>query len=72
MSAPQQCSRIARFGLQTGSVGFPLCRANTDCIYDNLIWQRDIYVFDDSFSALDFRTDARLRAAIRRELGAAR
>jgi ATP-binding cassette, subfamily B, multidrug efflux pump len=29
----------------------------------------DIYVFDDSFSALDFRTDARLRAAIGRELG---
>ena len=31
----------------------------------------DIYVFDDSFSALDFRTDARLRAAIARELGGA-
>jgi ATP-binding cassette subfamily B multidrug efflux pump len=31
----------------------------------------DIYVFDDSFSALDFRTDARLRAAIGRELGGA-
>ncbi|TAK01626.1 MAG: ABC transporter ATP-binding protein [Chloroflexota bacterium] len=30
-----------------------------------------IYVFDDSFSALDFRTDARLRAALRRELGGA-
>ncbi|MEO8469411.1 MAG: ABC transporter ATP-binding protein [Chloroflexota bacterium] len=28
----------------------------------------DIYIFDDSFSALDFRTDARLRAAIKREL----
>ncbi len=31
----------------------------------------DIYVFDDSFSALDFRTDARLRAALGRELGEA-
>jgi len=31
----------------------------------------EIYVFDDSFSALDFRTDARLRAALRRELGGA-
>ena len=31
--------------------------------------QPDIYVFDDSFSALDFRTDARLRAALARELG---
>jgi ATP-binding cassette, subfamily B, multidrug efflux pump len=29
----------------------------------------DVYVFDDSFSALDFRTDARLRAALARELG---
>ncbi len=31
----------------------------------------DIYVFDDSFSALDFRTDARLRAAIARDLAGA-
>ncbi len=30
-----------------------------------------IYIFDDSFSALDFQTDARLRAALRRELGGA-
>lgn len=30
-----------------------------------------IYVFDDSFSALDFATDARLRAALERELGSA-
>ena len=29
----------------------------------------EIYVFDDSFSALDFATDARLRAALARELG---
>jgi ATP-binding cassette subfamily B multidrug efflux pump len=28
-----------------------------------------IYIFDDSFSALDFTTDARLRAALDRELG---
>jgi ATP-binding cassette subfamily B multidrug efflux pump len=27
----------------------------------------DVYVFDDSFSALDFATDARLRAALRQE-----
>ena len=30
-----------------------------------------IYIFDDSFSALDFATDARLRAALERELGRA-
>jgi len=28
-----------------------------------------IYMFDDSFSALDFKTDARLRAALRKETG---
>jgi len=27
----------------------------------------DVYVFDDSFSALDFVTDARLRAALKAE-----
>ena len=36
-----------------------------------LVHNPDIYVFDDSFSALDFRTDARLRAALTRELGQA-
>ncbi|TMC62047.1 MAG: ABC transporter ATP-binding protein, partial [Chloroflexi bacterium] len=30
-----------------------------------------IYIFDDSFSALDFATDARLRGALDRELGGA-
>jgi ATP-binding cassette, subfamily B, multidrug efflux pump len=30
-----------------------------------------IYIFDDSFSAVDFATDARLRAALDRELGGA-
>jgi ATP-binding cassette subfamily B multidrug efflux pump len=34
-----------------------------------LVHNPDVYVFDDSFSALDFRTDARLRAALARELG---
>jgi ATP-binding cassette subfamily B protein len=32
-----------------------------------LVRKTEIYVFDDSFSALDFRTDARLRAALKRE-----
>ena len=36
-----------------------------------LVEKPDVYVFDDSFSALDFRTDARLRAALGRELGQA-
>ena len=32
-----------------------------------LVRQPEIYLFDDSFSALDFKTDARLRAALRQE-----
>ncbi|HZS78605.1 MAG TPA: ABC transporter ATP-binding protein [Ktedonobacteraceae bacterium] len=32
-----------------------------------LVRRPEIYIFDDSFSALDFKTDARLRAALRRE-----
>lgn len=31
----------------------------------------DIYLFDDSFSALDFETDAKLRAALRQDMRAA-
>ncbi len=34
-----------------------------------LVKKAGIYVFDDSFSALDFNTDARLRAALEREVG---
>lgn len=33
-----------------------------------LIKQAEVYIFDDSFSALDFKTDATVRANIRREL----
>jgi ATP-binding cassette, subfamily B, multidrug efflux pump len=36
-----------------------------------LVKQPEIYVFDDSFSALDFATDARLRQALRRRVAAA-
>jgi len=32
-----------------------------------LVRQPEIYIFDDSFSALDFKTDARLRAALKKE-----
>lgn len=32
-----------------------------------LVRRPEIYVFDDSFSALDFKTDARLRMALRKE-----
>jgi subfamily B ATP-binding cassette protein MsbA len=33
--------------------------------------QPDVYIFDDSFSALDVKTDAKLRAALRREVASA-
>ncbi len=33
-----------------------------------LVRRPEIYIFDDSFSALDFKTDARLRAALRPEI----
>ncbi|MEN8905852.1 MAG: ABC transporter ATP-binding protein [Clostridiales bacterium] len=33
-----------------------------------LIRRPEIYIFDDSFSALDFKTDAKLRAALRKEI----
>jgi ATP-binding cassette subfamily B protein len=36
-----------------------------------LVKRAPLYIFDDSFSALDFRTDARLRQALRRELSSA-
>ncbi|WP_282938495.1 ABC transporter ATP-binding protein [Paenibacillus sp. RC67] len=34
-----------------------------------LVRKPEIYVFDDSFSALDFKTDAKLRAALKSETG---
>jgi len=33
-----------------------------------LVGKKEIYIFDDSFSALDFKTDAQLRAALRNEV----
>lgn len=33
-----------------------------------IIKKPNIYIFDDSFSALDFKTDAKLRAALKQEV----
>lgn len=33
-----------------------------------LVKNPEVYIFDDSFSALDFKTDARLRAALKKEV----
>lgn len=34
-----------------------------------IVKKPDIYIFDDSFSALDFKTDAKLRAVLKEEVG---
>ena len=39
------------------------------CIARTLVKKPEIYVFDDSFSALDFKTDAKLRAAFKTYIG---
>lgn len=36
-----------------------------------LVRKPEVYIFDDSFSALDFKTDARLRAALKNEIAEA-
>ena len=36
-----------------------------------LVKKPEVYIFDDSFSALDFKTDARLRAALKKEIAEA-
>lgn len=40
------------------------------CIARALVRKADVYIFDDSFSALDFRTDAALRKAIKENIDA--
>ena len=40
------------------------------CIARALVRKADVYIFDDSFSALDFRTDAVLRKAIKENIDA--
>ena len=38
------------------------------CIARALMKKADLYIFDDSFSALDFKTDAALRKALKEEV----
>ena len=40
------------------------------CIARALTRKADVYIFDDTFSALDFRTDAALRKAIKENINA--
>ena len=57
--------RVAGLAGRHQPVGRPEAAAG-DCAGDRPA-RRTIYVFDDSFSALDFATDARLRAALKAE-----
>lgn len=41
------------------------------CIARTLLKDADIYIFDDSFSALDFKTDAAVRSSIKKKLSSA-
>jgi ATP-binding cassette subfamily B protein len=38
------------------------------CIARALVKKAPVYIFDDSFSALDFKTDAALRKALKKEM----
>lgn len=58
----------------TGGLNAPIAQGGTNvsggqrqrlCIARALVAKPEIYLFDDSFSALDLATDARLRAALR-------
>ncbi len=41
---------------------------NNNCLLPELWLEHpEIYIFDDSFSALDFKTDAKLRQALKKE-----
>lgn len=59
-------------GLQTrvaqGGTNFSGGQKQRLAIARALIKKADIYVFDDSFSALDFKTDANLRKALKKEI----
>ena len=81
MEELQHAARIAQADSFIGSLeaGYdsPVAQAGTNlsggqkqrlCIARALVKKAPVYVFDDSFSALDFKTDTALRAALKREM----
>jgi ATP-binding cassette subfamily B protein len=55
-------------GVSQGGANFSGGQRQRLTIARALVRRAPIYIFDDSFSALDYRTDARLRRALSREL----
>ena len=56
-------------GVQTCAL--PICQRQRLSIARALVRKAPIYIFDDSFSALDFKTDAALRKALARDTAGA-
>lgn len=54
--------------VEKGGVNFSGGQRQRLCIARAILKEADVYLFDDSFSALDFKTDAAVRAALRRRL----
>lgn len=55
-------------GVSQGGTNYSGGQRQRLCIARAIMKQAEIYLFDDSFSALDFKTDARLRAALKSEV----
>ncbi len=54
--------------VEKGGANFSGGQKQRLCIARTLLKDADIYLFDDSFSALDFKTDAAVRSAIQKRL----
>ncbi len=54
--------------VEKGGANFSGGQKQRLCIARTLLKKADIYIFDDSFSALDLKTDAQVRRAIKEEL----
>ncbi|QQO08770.1 ABC transporter ATP-binding protein [Breznakiella homolactica] len=54
--------------VEKGGANFSGGQRQRLCIARTIIKEADIYLFDDSFSALDFKTDAAVRGSLKRRL----
>lgn len=54
--------------VEQGGTNFSGGQRQRLCIARAIVKSPDVYVFDDSFSALDFKTDAALRAALKTDI----